>query len=70
MSTAWNQGCRHAKLLMHAQALPFMSAALDLMDTSEVFKENREVSMPIGTQCMPHLGFDAHASTSRGHVHE
>ena len=51
VSTAWNRGCRHAKFLMHTQALPFMAAALDLMDTSEVYKENREVSMLMCTEC-------------------
>ena len=53
VSTAWNRGCRYAKFLMHAQALPFMAAALDLMDTSEAFKENREVNMSMCIECMP-----------------
>ena len=71
VSTAWNRGCRNAKFLMHAQALPFMTAALDLMDTSDVYKENQEVSSstPLYTVCMQYLSFNANASPLRSHVH-
>ena len=45
ISTAWNQGCRHAKFLRHAKALSFMAAALGLMDLCEEFKDRKEVHL-------------------------
>jgi len=45
VSTTWNRGCKHAKFLRHAQALPFMTAALGLMDLCEDFKDRREVNV-------------------------
>ena len=43
ISTAWNRGCRHAKFLRNAQALPFMTATLALMDHYEEYKDRKEV---------------------------
>ena len=43
ITAAWDQGCRHAQCLRHAQALSFLTAAIDLMDLCDDFKDTKEV---------------------------
>ena len=46
VSTAWNRGCRHVKLLKPCEAVCFMEAALRLMDLCKDFRERQEVLLP------------------------
>ena len=47
IDTAWKCGMNHVEEQRYAQGLPFMAAALSLMDFSHLFEDAKEVTINI-----------------------